>query len=193
MPDNVIFEGVYTALVTPFSLDGQVDYDRLRNLIHLQAEAGVTDIAEMTNIGKELRAEMADAFVIERPEITTSQISEDGTRKWLLRQERRRDANPGEFQTLDLVVCDPPVFASAKDGGKFSIEAEWPGLAAATSGLMSPEGIAVFANNHRSGNHAFYRRALEDHFREVTDLRPPLDFPVLPGRPHHVRTFWCVK
>ncbi len=54
-------------------------------------------------------------------------------------------------------------------------------------------GTAVFANNHRTGDHAFYRRTLEKHFAEVTDLRPPLDFPVFPRRPHHVRTFWCVK
>jgi len=119
-------------------------------------------------------------------------IQED-VRKWLLRQERRRDEKPGEFHPLDLVVCDPPVFASAKDGGKFLLESEWPRLAAQAAGLMEPGGIAVFANNHRSGNHAFYRRALEDHFREVTDLRPPLDFPVFPKRPHHVRTFWCIK
>ncbi len=91
------------------------------------------------------------------------------------------------------MICDPPVFASAKDGGKFSLETEWPRLAAATADLMGPKGIAVFANNHRSGNHAFYRRALEEQFSDVTDLRPPLDFPVFPKRPHHVRTFWCVK
>ncbi len=119
-------------------------------------------------------------------------IQEDA-RKWLLRQERRRDEKPGEFQPLDLVVCDPPVFASAKDGGKFLLETEWPRLSAQTAGLMGPDGIAVFANNHRSGSHAFYRRALEDQFSEVTDLRPPLDFPVFPKRPHHVRTFWCRK
>ncbi len=119
-------------------------------------------------------------------------IQEDA-RKWLLRQERRRDEKPGEFQPLDIVICDPPVFASAKDGGKFSLETEWPRLAAQAAGLMGPNGIAIFANNHRSGSHAFYRRALEDQFREVTDLRPPLDFPVFPKRPHHVRTFWCVK
>ncbi len=58
---------------------------RTQQVAHWLYYYGVTDIAEMTNIGKELRAEMAEAFVIERPEITTSQISEDGTRKWLLR------------------------------------------------------------------------------------------------------------
>ncbi|VAV99245.1 23S rRNA (adenine(2503)-C(2))-methyltransferase @ tRNA (adenine(37)-C(2))-methyltransferase, partial [hydrothermal vent metagenome] len=46
---------------------------------------GTTDFAEMTNIGKELRARLAGAFTLERPEIVTEQLSSDGTRKWLLR------------------------------------------------------------------------------------------------------------
>jgi len=123
-------------------------------------------------------------------------IQEDA-RKWLGRQQRRQERerleNPTGFRPLDLVICDPPVFASAKDGGKFSLETEWPSLAVQAADLLGPDGIAVFANNHRSGNHTFYRRALEEQFDEVTDLRPPLDFPVFPRRPHHVRTFWCVK
>ncbi len=119
-------------------------------------------------------------------------IQEDA-RKWLSRQERRLDEKPQEFRPLDLVICDPPVFASTRDGGKFSLEEEWPRLAKQTGRLLGTGGVAVFANNHRTGDHAFYRRALEENFREVTDLRPPLDFPVFPRRPHHVRTFWCLK
>jgi 23S rRNA (adenine2503-C2)-methyltransferase len=48
---------------------------------------GVTDFALMTDIAKELRAELAQHFTLSRPEIVTEQISEDGTRKWLLRLE----------------------------------------------------------------------------------------------------------
>ena len=108
-------------------------------------------------------------------------------------EQRARRAEGREDRSLDLVICDPPVFASAKDGGQFSLESEWPRLAARTAGLLGPDGAAVFANNHRTGDHAFYRRTLERHFAEVTDLRPPLDFPVFARRPHHVRTFWCGK
>ena len=39
----------------------------------------------MTNIAKDLRQRLDEAFVIGRPEIVTEQISTDGTRKWLLR------------------------------------------------------------------------------------------------------------
>jgi 23S rRNA (adenine2503-C2)-methyltransferase len=46
---------------------------------------GATDMAAMTDIGKDLRAELAEAFTLTRPEIVTEQVSVDGTRKWLLR------------------------------------------------------------------------------------------------------------
>ena len=46
---------------------------------------GASDFAGMTDIAKELRGELAEAFTLDRPEIVTEQISVDGTRKWLLR------------------------------------------------------------------------------------------------------------
>ncbi len=117
-------------------------------------------------------------------------IQEDA-RKWLARQLRKRDQDPAAWHGWDLMVCDPPVFAAARDGGKFSLEKEWPGLADSCAGLLAAGGAAIFANNHRTGAHKFYRHALTEVFGTVTDLRPPLDYPVFSGRPHHVRTFWC--
>lgn len=46
---------------------------------------GVRDFDSMTNIAKGLRAQLADAFTLERPDIIDAQISRDGTRKWLIR------------------------------------------------------------------------------------------------------------
>jgi 23S rRNA (adenine2503-C2)-methyltransferase len=46
---------------------------------------GATDFAAMTNIAKEFRGELAQRFMLGRPEIVTAQVSVDGTRKWLLR------------------------------------------------------------------------------------------------------------
>ena len=46
---------------------------------------GVTDWARMTNIAKGLRAELSQAFELNRPEIVERQISVDGTRKYLIR------------------------------------------------------------------------------------------------------------
>ncbi len=46
---------------------------------------GVRDFASMTNLAKTYRAELAEHFVIEIPELVTRQLSADGTRKYLLR------------------------------------------------------------------------------------------------------------
>ena len=56
---------------------------------------GATDFAVMTDIAKELRAELAASFSLARPEIVTEQVSIDGTRKWLLRL-----ADGKEFETV---------------------------------------------------------------------------------------------
>jgi len=48
---------------------------------------GATGFTAMTDIGKELRSDLADTFSLARPEIVTEQVSVDGTRKWLLRLE----------------------------------------------------------------------------------------------------------
>ena len=46
---------------------------------------GVRDFAQMTNLAKDYRALLAEKFEIGLPEVVTRQISEDGTRKYLLR------------------------------------------------------------------------------------------------------------
>lgn len=48
----MMFEGTYTALVTPFNGDGSVDYDRFRSLIDRQAEAGVAGIVPVGTTGE---------------------------------------------------------------------------------------------------------------------------------------------
>lgn len=117
-------------------------------------------------------------------------IQEDA-RRWLARQERARAAKGGDWRPLDLVVCDPPVFSSVKDGGRFSVEREWAALGDAVAGLLAPGGLALFANNHRGGDHTRYRDELRERFPVVDDLRPPLDFPLLPAQPRDMRSFWC--
>ncbi|MGO8953545.1 MAG: 23S rRNA (adenine(2503)-C(2))-methyltransferase RlmN [Rhodomicrobium sp.] len=46
---------------------------------------GAQDFSGLTNIAKGLRAELDARFTLARPEIAAEQVSEDGTRKWLLR------------------------------------------------------------------------------------------------------------
>jgi 23S rRNA (adenine2503-C2)-methyltransferase len=46
---------------------------------------GVTDFSQMTDVAKETRAALAEAFTLARPEVIERQVSKDGTRKWLIR------------------------------------------------------------------------------------------------------------
>ena len=48
-------------------------------------QKGEQDFAAMTNLAKDFRAEVAAHFTVERPEIVELQVSQDGTRKYLLR------------------------------------------------------------------------------------------------------------
>jgi 23S rRNA (adenine2503-C2)-methyltransferase len=46
---------------------------------------GVTDFDKMSDVAKDTRARLAEAFTISRPEVVERQVSKDGTRKWLIR------------------------------------------------------------------------------------------------------------
>ncbi|GHA47456.1 dual-specificity RNA methyltransferase RlmN [Amylibacter ulvae] len=48
-------------------------------------QKGVQSFDDMTNLSKDIRANLAQNFALTRPEIVTRQISTDGTRKYLLR------------------------------------------------------------------------------------------------------------
>src|SRR5579872_5475964 len=68
---------------------------RTRQLWNWLYVHGARDFAAMTNLAKDFRAHMADNFALERPQVVTEQVSNDGTRKWLLR------SSPGiEFETV---------------------------------------------------------------------------------------------
>ena len=47
-----MFEGTYTALVTPFTASGAVDYGRLRDLVRRQIEAGVDGLVPVGTTGE---------------------------------------------------------------------------------------------------------------------------------------------
>ena len=73
---------------------------RARQIWHWIYLRGATEFGAMTNISKELRATFAETFTISRPEIVNEQISEDGTRKWLLRFPARGAGRPVEIETV---------------------------------------------------------------------------------------------
>ena len=46
---------------------------------------GVTEFSDMTDLGKPIRETLAAKFIISRPRVTSRQVSNDGTIKWLLK------------------------------------------------------------------------------------------------------------
>ncbi|WGS20912.1 MULTISPECIES: 23S rRNA (adenine(2503)-C(2))-methyltransferase RlmN [unclassified Bradyrhizobium] len=58
---------------------------RTQQLWHWMYFRGARNFAEMTNVSKDMRAELEKHFTVDRPEVVAEQISNDGTRKWLLR------------------------------------------------------------------------------------------------------------
>lgn len=73
---------------------------RVSQLWHWLYVRGVSSFDDMFNISKELRSRLAERFSIVRPEIVTEQISNDGTRKWLLRFPSRGAGRPVEIETV---------------------------------------------------------------------------------------------
>lgn len=47
-----MYKGVYTALVTPFSADGRIDFPRLRRLVGLQIEGGIDGLVPTGTTGE---------------------------------------------------------------------------------------------------------------------------------------------
>ncbi|WP_336057608.1 23S rRNA (adenine(2503)-C(2))-methyltransferase RlmN [Nitratireductor sp. CH_MIT9313-5] len=73
---------------------------RVRQLWHWLYVRGVSDFSQMFNISKELRAKLDEHFTVARPEIVEEQISQDGTRKWLLRFPARGAGRPVDVETV---------------------------------------------------------------------------------------------
>jgi len=82
-------------------LDAKAAKLRARQVFHWLYHRGVTDFEAMTDVAKTMRPWLAERFVIGRPEIVLGQVSEDGTRKWLL-----RTADGHEFEMVFIPDAD---------------------------------------------------------------------------------------
>jgi 23S rRNA (adenine2503-C2)-methyltransferase len=68
---------------------------------------GATAFQAMSDVSKELRAALEEAYTLTRPEIAAEQVSADGTRKWLLRLDRRgHELRPPEIETVFIPEPD---------------------------------------------------------------------------------------
>ena len=79
-----------------FGIEEKAVRMRVSQLWHWIYLRGATSFEAMTNIGKDLRARLAERYTLARPEISMEQVSEDGTRKWLLKLDAQsaRERSP---------------------------------------------------------------------------------------------------
>ncbi|HLP68487.1 MAG TPA: 23S rRNA (adenine(2503)-C(2))-methyltransferase RlmN [Rhizobium sp.] len=61
---------------------------------------GISDFDAMSNVAKDMREMLKANFTVARPEIVEEQVSNDGTRKWLLRFPPRGAGRPVEVETV---------------------------------------------------------------------------------------------
>ena len=80
---------------------------RVQQLWHWMYVRGVADFDAMTTISKDMRAQLAEHFTVARPEVVAEQISNDGTRKWLLRlPSGTAGENPHEVECVYIPETD---------------------------------------------------------------------------------------
>ncbi|WP_454623822.1 23S rRNA (adenine(2503)-C(2))-methyltransferase RlmN [Bradyrhizobium cenepequi] len=80
---------------------------RTQQLWHWIYFRGAKSFAEMTNVSKEMRSELEKHFTVDRPEVVAEQISNDGTRKWLLRLPSGNDLEkPHEVECVYIPETD---------------------------------------------------------------------------------------
>ena len=93
-------DGLGTALAAVGVPDKQLRMrvDQLWSWIYVR---GAASFDVMSDMSKDLRARLSDAYTLARPPIVTEQVSIDGTRKWLLRlPSRGHEAKPPEIETV---------------------------------------------------------------------------------------------
>ena len=84
---------------------------RVAQLWHWIYFQGATSFDAMLNVSKVLRATLAEAYTLARPEVVTEQVSRDGTRKWLIRlpphaKDRTIDGRGSEVECVYIPESD---------------------------------------------------------------------------------------
>ena len=81
---------------------------------------GVTSFDDMTDVAKDLRLQLAERFTLERPEIVSEQISNDGTRKWLLRLAPDELGRRQDVETVFIPEEDRGTLVHLQPGGLYA-------------------------------------------------------------------------
>jgi 23S rRNA (cytosine1962-C5)-methyltransferase len=100
-------------------------------------------------------------------------------------------------ERFDLVVLDPPSYASTKRG-RFNVEHDYAELVCLALGVLATGGALLACTNHQRLDDRDLERALrrgageaQKALKSLKFAAPPPDFPVPPGRPAHLKSAWC--
>ncbi len=77
--------------------------------------------------------------------------------------------------TFDLIVVDPPSYATSK-AGRFTVREGYAELAPLCRDLLKRDGLLLAASNHAGWSWGEFRKALSA-FKLVDRILPPPDFP----------------
>ena len=108
---------------------------RVQQLWHWLYFRGAKSFDEMTSVSKDTRAELAKHFTVDRPEVVAEQISNDGTRKWLLRLPSGDQVErPHEVECVYIPESGRATPGSAAGNGHFTR----PACCRPAGSLLSP-------------------------------------------------------
>jgi len=78
-------QGLVEALIASGVVEQRKAKMRMQQIWRWVHHYGFTDFDRMTDIARDQRAMLAEKFTLARPEVVERQVSQDGTRKWLIR------------------------------------------------------------------------------------------------------------
>jgi 23S rRNA (cytosine1962-C5)-methyltransferase len=162
---------------------------RVLNLFSYTSSFGVAaalgGATEVVNIDQSRRAleRSRENFALNGLDASRHAFLQRDAVEWLVRARRDR-------QEFDLVILDPPSFASSADGLPFNVTKRYGAVAERALALLAPGGSLLAVTNHRATSAARFRRILRDAAEtarvpvvQLKDLASQLDCPDGPDGP----------
>jgi 23S rRNA (adenine2503-C2)-methyltransferase len=86
---------------------------------------GVSDFQQMTNVSKSLRDQLSECAIIKSPEVVLDEVSDDGTRKWVIRlnDKELNDKNRNDKERDDGNQIET-VFIPERDRGTLCVSTQ---------------------------------------------------------------------
>ena len=143
---------------------------RAAQLWHWIYHHGLRDFNGMLNVAKGLRARLADAYTLARPEIVTEQVSKDGTRKWLIRMP-----STGPHDRGAEVEC---VYIPESDRGTLCVSSQ---VGCTLTCTFCHTGTQKLVRNLTTAEIVAQLLVARDRLGDFPGLTPPNDGGLVPG------------